>query len=409
MGLARVTGMGDDLDLDVGARYSIASCVYFIPYILLELPSNMCLRVVGVRNLLTGTVLAWGAVQLGMGFVPTWGYLVLCRTLLGVFEAGFFPALVFIVTTWYKRHEVQKKLAALYMISIVAGGFSNILAYALSLLDGKGGLGGWCWIFIIEGAATMIFGIISWTFIPDFPDRNTFLTTEQTALVLRRVEEDRGDALPDSMRGKVFLHLSDWKVWIFAVMYLCATVPAYALGFFVNLILGGMGWDLPMSLLLTAPPYIFAAVCVILFAWLSDRFHMRALFIAIQALMTIIGLAMTAFAKSPGWRYTGIFVSGAGCAASTPGILAYASNNITSHSKRAVTTAVIVSFGGIGGIVATTIYRQQDFPRYIPGIITTIALQILLLVMLGVMTVHFWYENKKVKSKGDIGGFVYML
>ncbi|KAK0492890.1 hypothetical protein EDD18DRAFT_1108498 [Armillaria luteobubalina] len=94
---------------------------------------------------------------------------------------------------------------------------------------------------------------------------------------------------------------------------------------------------------------------------------------------------------------------------SIPHLNGQASNNITSHSKRAVTTAVIVSFGGIGGIVATTIYRQQDFPRYIPGIITTIALQILLLVMLGVMTVHFWYENKKVKSKGDIGGFVYML
>ncbi|KAK0492889.1 major facilitator superfamily domain-containing protein [Armillaria luteobubalina] len=221
MGLARVTGMGDDLDLDVGARYSIASCVYFIPYILLELPSNMCLRVVGVRNLLTGTVLAWGAVQLGMGFVPTWGYLVLCRTLLGVFEAsGVFSGvgihrddLVSAATTFGPLQSV---------FTSILGGFSNILAYALSLLDGKGGLGGWCWIFIIEGAATMIFGIISWTFIPDFPDRNTFLTTEQTALVLRRVEEDRGDALPDSMRGKVFLHLSDWKVWIF--------VPAYALG-----------------------------------------------------------------------------------------------------------------------------------------------------------------------------------
>ncbi|KAK0437695.1 major facilitator superfamily domain-containing protein [Armillaria borealis] len=409
MGVARLTGMGDDLGLDVGARYSIVSCIYFIPYILLELPSNMCLRAVGVRNLLTGTVLAWGAVQLGMGFVPTWGYLVLCRTLLGVFEAGFFPALIFIVTTWYKRHEVQKKLAALYMTSIVAGGFSSILAYALSLLDGKGGLGGWSWIFIIEGAATMIFGIASWIFIPDFPDENTFLTAEQTALVLRRIAEDRGDALPDSMRGKVLLHLSDWKVWTFALMYLCVTVPAYAVGFFVNLILSGMGWNLQMSLLLTAPPYIFAAVCVILFAWLSDRYHMRAMFIAIQALMTIIGLALTGYASPPGWRYTGIFLANAGCSASIPGILAYSSNNIISHSKRAVTTAITVSFGGIGGIVATTIYRQQDFPRYVPGIITTISLQVLLLVLLGIMTVHFWYENKKMKSKGDVGGFVYML
>ncbi|KAK0494759.1 major facilitator superfamily domain-containing protein [Armillaria luteobubalina] len=429
MGVARLAGMGKALELNVGARYSIVSCIYFIPYILLELPSNMCLRAIGARNLLTGTVIAWGAVQIGMGFVPSWGYLALCRTLLGAFEAGFFPALVFIVTTWYKRHEVQKKLAGLYMTSILAGGFSAILAYALSLLDGKGGLGGWSWIFIIEGMVTVIFGIASRLYIPDFPDRNDFLTAEQTALVLQRVEEDRGDSLPDSLKGKVLLHLSDWKVWVYAVMYLCITVPAYAVGYFVTLILSGMGWNLEMSLLLSAPPYIFAAVSIFFFAWLSDKYHMRALFLTIQMLMTIIGLVLTAYTSLPGWRYTGesddqlvlvsciyssttgIFLANAGSAGCIPGILAYASNNIVSHSKRAVTTAITVSFGGIGGIIATTIYRQQDFPRYIPGIIATISLQVLALVLLGIMTVHFWYENKKMKLGGDsqVGGFLYTL
>ncbi|KAK0195772.1 major facilitator superfamily domain-containing protein [Armillaria mellea] len=429
MGVARLAGMGKALELSVGARYSIVSCIYFIPYILLELPSNMCLRAIGARNLLTGTVIAWGAVQVGMGFVPSWGYLALCRALLGVFEAGFFPALIFIVTTWYKRHEVQKKLAGLYMTSILAGGFSAILAYALSLLDGKGGLGGWSWIFIIEGMVTVIFGIASRLYIPDFPDRNDFLTDEQTALVLQRVEEDRGDSLPDSLKGKVLLHLSDWKVWVYAVMYLCITVPAYAVGYFVTLILSGMGWNLEMSLLLSAPPYIFAAVSIFFFAWLSDKYHMRALFLTIQMVMTIIGLVLTAYTSLPGWRYTGesddefvlmsyiysfttgIFLANAGSAGCIPGILAYASNNIVSHSKRAVTTAITVSFGGIGGIIATTIYRQQDYPRYIPGIIATISLQVLALILLGIMTVHFWYENKKVRSGGDsqVGVFFYTL
>ncbi|KAK0241418.1 major facilitator superfamily domain-containing protein [Armillaria nabsnona] len=411
MGVARIAGMDKALELSLGARYSIVSCIYFIPYILLELPSNMCLRALGARNLLTGTVIAWGAVQVGMGFVPSWGYLALCRALLGVFEAGFFPALVFIVTTWYKRHEVQKKLAGLYMTSILAGGFSAILAYGLSLLDGKGGLGGWSWIFIIEGMVTVIFGIASRLYIPDFPDRNDFLTAEQTDLVLRRIEEDRGDSLPDSLKGKVLLHLSDWKVWVYAVMYLCITVPAYAVGYFVTLILRGMGWSVEMSLLLSAPPYIFAAVSVFFFAWLSDKCRMRALFLTIQMLMTIIGLVLTAYTSIPGWRYTGIFLANAGSAGCIPGILAYASNNIVSHSKRAVTTAITVSFGGIGGIIATTIYRQQDYPRYIPGIIATISLQVLALILLGIMTIHFGYENKKAKLGGDsqVGVFLYTL
>lgn len=149
---------------------------------------------------------------------------------------------MFIVTIWYKCHEVQKKLAELYMTSILAGGFSAILAYALSLLEGKGGLGGW----------------------------------------------------------------SDWKIWVYgALMYMCAAVPAYVAGFFVTLILSGMGWNLQMSLLLSASPYISAAVSILIFAWLSDRYHMRALFLAIQTLMTIIGLVLTAHINLPGWRYTG--------------------------------------------------------------------------------------------------------
>jgi hypothetical protein len=127
-------------------------------------------------------------------------------------------------------------LAGFYIISILAGGFSAIFAYVLSLLGGKQGIAGWAWIFvstwqasgsadlrrsyltcqIIEGAITIIFGIISWFYIPAFPDQNTFLTQEQTAFVLERVENDRGDSIPDVLTTKkVIQHLLDWKVWAF--------------------------------------------------------------------------------------------------------------------------------------------------------------------------------------------------
>ncbi|KAF9071629.1 major facilitator superfamily domain-containing protein [Rhodocollybia butyracea] len=404
LGVARVAGMAEDLGLTVGTRYSLVSCVYFIPYILLELPSNALLRVFGTRNLLSFCVIAWGAVQLAMAFVPNWKYLALCRVLLGTFEAGFFPAIVFIVSTWYQRHEVQKRLATFYLISILAGGFSAIAAYGFSRLAGRAGLHGWSWIFIIEGALTIVFGCVAWMFLPDFPDNNTFLTSEETKFVLERIEEDRGDSLPDAITlRKVFEHLSDWKIWIYGIMFMCATIPAYAIGFFVTIILSSMGWDLEHSLLLSAPPYVFAALSIFVFAWLSDYFRSRAPFIAIQTVLTLIGFTITGFVHQPGWRYFGLFLGNAGSAGCIPGILAYSSNNIVSHSKRAVTTAVVVSFGGIGGIVATTIFRQEDFPRYIPGISATISCQVLLLALLGVLTVNFWYQNKAIRMTAQPG------
>ncbi|KIK67517.1 hypothetical protein GYMLUDRAFT_156068, partial [Collybiopsis luxurians FD-317 M1] len=414
LGVARIAGMGKDLELSIGTRYSLVSCVYFIPYILL----NVFLRAWGTRNLLSFCVIAWGAVQLAMAFVPNWRYLALCRVLLGAFEAGFFPALVFIVTTWQKlirRAQKFRRLAAFYLISLLAGGFSAIVAYGFAQLAGKAGLNGWSWIFVIEGAITVLFGCIAWLYLPEFPDNNTFLTREETKFVLERIEEDRGDSLPDTITvWKVLHHLLDWKVWAYGIMFMCATIPAYAIGFFVTIILSGMGWDLAHALLLSAPPYIFAALSVFVFAWLSDHFRSRAPFLAVQTCLTLLGFIITGFVQHPGWRYFGLFLGNAGSAGCVPGILAYASNNITTHSKRAVTTAVIISFGGIGGIIATTVFRQRDFPRYSPGITTTISCQVLLLVLLGVLTLNFWYQNKakRMNIQPGVGGridFLYTL
>lgn len=348
-----------------------------------------------------------------MGFVSSWEYLALCRVLLGAFEAGFFPALVFVITTWYTRHEVQKRLGAFYLVSILIGGFSPIFAYVLTLLGGKRGIPAWAWIFIVEGAITILFGLASWFFMPDFPDQNKFLTEEETKLVLERVERDRGDSVPDELTfNRIVVHLCDWKMWTFGLMYFCATVPAYAIGFFVTIILRSMGWSIQNSLLLSAPPYVFAAISIMFFSWLSDKYRQRAIYIALQTGMTLLGLFMTGFLNSVSWRYFGLFLSNAGSAGCIPGILAYSANNMVSHSKRAVSTAMIVSFGGIGGIFATTVFRQADFPRYLMGIYATIACQLVLLALLAGTTIYFRRENQKAHLACQVEGqtrFVYTL
>ncbi|KAF9529667.1 major facilitator superfamily domain-containing protein [Crepidotus variabilis] len=395
LGLARAAGMDHDLHLSKGARYSIISCIFFIP----QLPSNLFLRKIGAVHYISALVISWGAVQLAMGFVPSWGYLALCRTLLGAFEAGFFPAMVFIITTWYTRHEVQTRLAAFYIVGICVGGFSAIFAYILTLLGGRLGISGWAWIFIIEGVITIVFGIAAWFYLPSFPDQNTFLTPRETAVILERVEQDRGDSVPDILRiGKIFGHLVDWKVWAIGLMYMCATMPAYAISMFVTIILRGMGWSVSASLLLSAPPYIFAALSIMAFAWISDKYRLRAASIAIQTVITIVGLCLTGFASNQNWRYVGIFLSNAGSGGCIPGILAYSANNVVSHSKRAVTTAITVSFGGMGGIMASLIFRQQDSPRYLPGIYATLGCQVLLLLLLGLTTLSYWTKNHALRS-----------
>ncbi|KAF9529668.1 major facilitator superfamily domain-containing protein [Crepidotus variabilis] len=416
MGAAYTAGMKTDLQLAVGNRFNLANSLFFLPYTLLQLPGNLILRKVGARNWLSFIVLAWGAVELGMGFVHTWRQLVVLRVLLGVLEASFFPSLLFILSTWYKRHEYQTRLATFYVLAVTTGGFSSILAYVFSLLNGRGGLAGWRWIFVMEGIITLFLGIMAFLFIPEFPDQNNFLTPEQTALILKRIDDDRGDALPDPLTTqKVLHHLKDWTIWAYGLMFLLASLPSYSQSFFLPIILKGMGWSTTASLLLSAPPYGPAVPYTLLVAWLADRYKHRSGFIAISVIICTVGVTLLAFAKSNDVRYFGAFLNGIGNNGAIPTILAYSSNNVVSHSKRSVQTALLVTLGSFGGIIATNIYVAKDAPRYTKGLSVTMASQGLLLVILVILTLHFKRQNrlqregKRSKPIEGQEGFYYTL
>jgi len=245
----------------------------------------------------------------------------------------------------------------------------------------------------------MFLGILVFFFVTDFPDKNTFLTQKQTELILKRVEDDRGDSIPDEITTKkVLKHCADWKLWVFGLMFMTQTVPAYFVGFFLTIILRSMGWTLRDSFLLSAPPYGFALVLAMFFAWISDKQRRRAPYLAVQTVITIVGLAIAAYHKKPGVRYFGLFLVTGGSAGCIPGILAYAANNVTSQTKRAVSNAIIIAFGGIGGIIATTTFRQKDFPRYFPGLWVTIACQFLNLALLVITSIIFSVKNKKARE-----------
>jgi sugar phosphate permease len=108
---ARVAGMNTDLRFDIGDRYSIALLVFFVTYFLFELPTTLLLRPLRPKYLLNGLAVCWGSVMLGMGFINDWRYIVVCRMLIGVFEAGYLPCCMFLLSTWYQRYEVQSRIS----------------------------------------------------------------------------------------------------------------------------------------------------------------------------------------------------------------------------------------------------------------------------------------------------------
>ncbi|KAJ3456132.1 hypothetical protein MRS44_016155 [Fusarium solani] len=402
--VARISGMDEDLGLDQGSRASISLMVFFIGYIIFEIPSNAFIHKLGAANWLAFLAVAWGLASLGIGFLHNWQGFAVLRSLLGVFEAGFFPGCVYLVSSWYRRYEVQKRMAGFFLTASALSAFANILAYGLIQISKHHSYKGWRWIFIIEGAITVVAGIGSWFIIVDFPDSsaNTFLTPEERAFVKARLAADRGPEEREKVTLKVVAKTAaDWKPWAFSLMYAAGAVGVYAFLFFLPLILrGGLGYSLEMSFILSTPPSLFSVVEAMTISWLADKMKMRGPFVVFQGLIGIIGLCMTGFLDSPTPRYIGTFLGVAGANGLVVTTLAWQANNIVGDSRRAVSTAILISMSGVGGIYSSMVFRQQDAPNYLPGIIAVMAINIAAVLTAVVTMILLRWQNQRA-DKGE--------
>ncbi|KKY24692.1 putative phthalate transporter [Diplodia seriata] len=390
---ANIAGMSVELDMEVGYRYSIVTLVFFITYIIFQPPSTVIVRRIGPRLHLSAICFLWGATMIGMGFSNTWNTLAGLRAILGVLEAGFFPSAVYLMSTWYVRYEMGKRYSVFYIIGCVASACSGILAYGLMQMHGLSGL-------------TCAIGLGGYWLLVSFPDGKhkswNFLDGREKRWVISRVQADRGDANMEAFSLKKFFRGGmDWKVWGYALIFFGTTTITYALAYFLPIILRvNMGFSIAASQCLVAPPYIFGALVMYGTGYFGDRLHLRGPIIAFNMLLCIIGLPIMGFASNSGVRYFGVFLVTAGANANVPATMSYQANNIRGQWKRAFTSASLVGFGGIGGIAGSLVFRTQDAPQYRPGMWACIACALMNLVLVCIIGVSFWRDNKK-QARGE--------
>lgn len=346
--------------------------------------------------------------MIGMGFVKKWQQLTALRAVLGLFEAGFFPTCVYLLSTWYTRYEVGRRYSVFYIIGCVASALSGILAYGLMQLDGREGLTGWRWIFIIQGTITCALGIAGYWLLVDFPDSNrkswSFLSLRERQWVVSRVDKDRGDAKVEAFQLHKFLRgAKDWKIWAYAVIFFGTTTMSYALAFALPIILvANMGFSVGAAQCLVAPPYVVAGFFMYGMGWLGDKYHIRGPIIVANMLLCLIGLPIMGWASSAAVRYFGVFFVTAGANSNIPTVMSFQANNVRGQWKRAFCSATLVGFGGIGGICGSLVFREQDkATRYKPGMWTCIACALLNVILVGLLDLEFLRQNRKA-DRGDI-------
>ncbi|KAJ0304632.1 hypothetical protein Brms1b_011173 [Colletotrichum noveboracense] len=166
-------------------------------------------------------------------------------------------------------------------------------------------------IFIIEGAITVIVCAIGWFIIIDFPTQaGKFLKPAEQEFIIARINQDRGDAEEDKIDGaKILYHLKDWRLYFWAFNLMASTLPGYAYSYFLPIILrNGMGFSSTQAQLLSAPPYVLAAIMAYISGWLGDRYKMRGPIIAVHQALTAVGMLITVYGKANGARYFGAFL-----------------------------------------------------------------------------------------------------
>ncbi|KAF3078584.1 hypothetical protein TWF102_003327 [Orbilia oligospora] len=377
IGNAKIEGLTEDLHMN-GLQYNVALSIFFIPYVIAEVPSNMIMsKLKHPGRYLGALIVIWGIIMTLTGIVKNFAGLTVVRFWLGLFEAGFLPGAVLLVSNWYMPNETQTRIAILYTSAASGGAFSGLLAFGIAKMDGLAGLGGWRWIFIMEGIVTVFLGVICYMFLVESPALSTsWLEPEEIRylelrqLARRLALSSRQETVPT---GRVLLDvLTDWKMVLLIFVNWSQAVPNYALKFTMPQIIKNMGFTSATAQLLTIPPYSCGAISAYGFSVFADRKSWRMPFILVPQLCVIVAFSVL-FTKAADIKnniavcYFAVCLSCFGMYPILPGVNAWNVSNVISPTKRAISIGYLICMGNAGGIIGSYIYIEKEKPRYPTG------------------------------------------
>ncbi|EPQ25704.1 uncharacterized protein PFL1_06698 [Pseudozyma flocculosa PF-1] len=371
-----------------GTRYSTLVALFFVPYALMEAPSNFFLKRFTPSKWIARIMVSWGIVTACQAAVVNYAGLVACRLMLGLAEAGFYPGCIFYLTFWYRPEERGQRMAIFAASVAVSGAFSGLLATAISFLNGKGSLFAWQWLFILEAIPAVVVGVLAFFWMPDYPSTARFLTPEE-----RRIAEARlGRHAPKGSDRTV-----DWRVlratvvdvdfWLFAVAYFCMTNSLNAVGFFLPSLVASLGFSGWRGQAMTVPPNVFGAIIILVNAVWSDRRKERCVH-ALGGLVVVgVGYILLASTSSVAPRLVGVFFISATNAAVIP-FLAFRLSTISGSTATAIASGATIAFANIGGITAPYLFKADEAPFYPTANYAIFAMQVLAALIILVL----WYR-----------------
>jgi MFS transporter, ACS family, tartrate transporter len=346
--------------------FGFASGIFFIGYVLFEVPSNIIMERIGARLWIARIMITWGLLSAGTAFVSSPHQLYVLRFLLGVAEAGFFPGMILYLTYWFPAAWRARILSAFMIALPVSSAIGNPVSSALLSLQAHG-LQGWQWMFLLEGAPAVLCGVAVLVFLRDGPHKAAWLTSEEQEWLRGELARERSTLTAHSSLAA----LSEPRVWLLGLVYFGMVTSLYGLGFWLPQIVKGFGNLSNLEVgFVSAIPYAVGALTMYLWGHHSDRTGERTWHIALPAFVGAVGLVLSAYlGGTPLLALAALCVTAMGCYAALP-VYWTLPTSMLAAGAAAAGIALVNSIGNIGGFLGPTLvgYVTEATGSYAAGL-----------------------------------------
>lgn len=336
--------------------YALGAGIFFVGYLLFEVPSNLMLEKIGARKTLLRIMLCWGVVAMAMMHVQTPTQFYVLRFLLGVFEAGFAPGALLYLTYWYPPARRARMIAVFLLGAIVGSLIAGPLSGAImKFLHGVNDWHGWQWLFLVQGLPAPLLGILAWRCLVDRPEQAGWLSCAEKERLRQQLEAESHsvvkadhDSLGDLLR--------DPMVWALSLVYVLMVAGTYAIVFWTPSLIRSWGVTDVLEIgIYASVPQLCAIVGVILLGRSSDLKQERRWHFTVGALIAATGLAIIALAQGGlALSLAGLCLAMLGVASLPPVFFAFTSEYLPKTSL-AAGIALVSSIGNLGGAISPSV------------------------------------------------------
>lgn len=383
IGNAKIAGLIDDLRLDDN-QYEWLLTIFYITYILFEW-MTLCFKIFPPHIYIACCVCAWGVLASLQSLATSWAFLLVLRAFLGIGEAAFVGIPIYL-SFFFRREELAFRVGLFIAAAPLATTFASSLAWAIVRFGGKTGIASWRLLFLVEGFPACIVAVWAWFWLPDGPKDARWLDSRERKIAALRMRSEaaantaseKPGAVSNLPRHKrkfkwteVISTLKDPKSYLTAGIFFCCNVAFSSMPVFLPTIVNAMGFSRLKSQALSAPPFLFAFVAVLITAFISDRHKSRSVPMLFHTLLALSGYIWATvagiFQAGPTVRYLATFPICAGFFSAVTVVITWTINNQASDEGKGTGMAILQIIGQMGPLLGTRLYPDSAAPYFVFG------------------------------------------